>query len=165
MNKAKKLLLALGMTVVSGSALVAVVSPAFVSAAPITATSTADDCSQRFLTFPTWFRGLAVIQETEPGSGVYQCGIISPDSTQPNALSSFIWRIALNVVEMALQVVVYLAAGFILFAGFQFLTSAGSPDLAAKSRQTILNAAIGLVISLGAIAATNLISGILIVNP
>jgi len=161
MKKAKKLLLALGMAVVSGGALMAVISPASVSAAPITSSSTVADCSQRFLTFPTWFRDMVDVKETVPGT--FECVIKSPDDV--GGLGPFIWHIVLNVLEMALQVVAYLAAGFILWGGFLFLTSQGSPDEAAKARQTIINAAIGLVISLGAIAATNLISGILIVNP
>lgn len=123
------------------------------AAGPITSV---DQCSVRFLTFPTWFNGLVEIENGK-------CIVMSPDKV--GGLSPFIWRIVLNVIEIALQLVVYAAAVFILYGGFQFLTSQGSPDEAAKARQTIINAAIGIVISVGAIAAVNLLSGILIVNP
>jgi len=129
------------------------------SAAPLTATSNPDDCSQRFLTFPTWYRGLAIVQETAPGSGEYQCGIQSPEKA--GGLSAFIWHIVLNVIEIGLQIVGYLTAFFILWGGYQFLISVGNPDVAAKARQTILNAAIGLAISIASIAGVNLIFGVI----
>jgi hypothetical protein len=161
MIKAKKLLLVMGLAVIAGGSLVAISAPSSASAVKLTASSTVADCSQRFLTFPTWFRDMVEIKETTPGK--FECVILSPDAV--GGLGSFIGHIALNILEMALQLVAYLTAGFILLGGFQFLTSQGSPDEAAKARQTIINAAIGLIISMAAIAATNLISGILIVNP
>jgi hypothetical protein len=161
MNRLKKIILALGVSVVVGGTLVAATAPGPAYATAITSSSKASDCSQNFLTFPTWFRGLVQVKETTPG--VFECVIESPSDA--GGLSPFIWHIVLNVIEIALQGVVYLTAGFILWGGFQFLTSQGSPDVAAKARQTILNAAIGLGISVGAIAVVNFISVILIHNP
>lgn len=153
MRKIKALVLSFGLSVMMFGGLLAIVAPQPAAAAPITDVK---DCSMRFLTFPTWFNGLVEIENGK-------CIVASPDKV--GGIGPFVWRIVLNVIEIALQLVIYAAIGFILFGGFQFLTSGGSPDVAAKSRQTIINAAIGIVISIGAIAILNLISGILIVNP
>lgn len=161
MNRLKKVILAFGVSVVAGGTLVAVSAPGVVYAAAITSSSSASDCSQNFLTFPTWFRGLVKVEQTTPG--IYECVVESPSDA--GGLSPFIWHIVLNIIEMGLQAVVYLTAGFILWGGFQFLVSQGSPDVAAKGRQTIMNAAIGMGISIAAIAAVNLISAILIHKP
>jgi hypothetical protein len=108
------------------------------------AAGTGTNCNQSFLTFPVWYRGLVDSN----------CNIISPSGQN---LSNFIWHIVLNVVEIAMMLVVYLTVFFILYGGFQFLTSMGEADAAAKARTTILNAVIGLVISLVAVAAVNFI--------
>lgn len=161
MNKVKSLVLSIGLATLVGGSLLAVVVPEPASAKVLTSTSTAADCSERFLTFPTWYRGLVEVKEmTTAYSTTWECVI-----QEPTDLSGFIWHIVLNVLEIALQLVAYAAVGFILFGGFQFLTSAGSPDMAAKGRMTIINAAIGLAISVGAIAITNVLTGVLIYNP
>jgi hypothetical protein len=184
MNKIKKITLIISICITATASLLVAVTPDIVSAedpatppassttppaattpaAPtsssgLTAASTPADCSQHFLTFPTWFRGLAAVRETAPGSSVYECAILSPDDV--GGLSNFIWHIALNGIEIGLQLVVYLTIFFIIWGGYQFLISQGVPEATAKARKTILNAVIGLVISIVAIAAVNLIFGII----
>ncbi|MDP3446181.1 MAG: hypothetical protein Q8T08_25250, partial [Ignavibacteria bacterium] len=68
---------------------------------------------------------------------------------------------ALNCIEIALVSVAYIATFFILYAGFMMIVNSGSSDIVAKSRQTILNAVIGLVISIAAVSIVNLIAGII----
>ena len=158
MSNIKKTVLVFGLSILSlGGVLLTSAEPAAAAAAaaakPIT---TASQCSQSFLTFPTWFRGLVEVK-----SG--QCVITSPKTSAD--LSGFIWHIVLNVIEIGLQIVAYVAAGFILWGGFLFLTSQGSPDAAAKARKSILDAVIGFGISVASIAVINLLSGILIHNP
>jgi len=84
----------------------------------------------------------------------------NPAGKPSNGLSNFIWRIVLNVTEIGLQMVGYISVGFILYGGFQFLTSQGSSEGSVKARKTILNAVIGLVISIASIAIVNLILGV-----
>lgn len=158
MRKIKQLIATFGLSMVASLSVLAVAAPVTL-AAPLTASSTPEDCSQRFLTFPTWFRGLVDVKEKTAGSFEYECVIKSPDDA--GGLSSFIWHIVLNCIEIGLQIVGYLTAFFIIYGGFQFLTSVGNPDVAAKARQTIINAAIGLVISIAAIAGVNLVFGII----
>ncbi len=159
MKKVHKILASFGVSTFAFASLLTLAVPALVSAASITSTSKPEDCSQRFLTFPTWFRGLVEVQEKPSMPGEYECVVQSPDAA--GGLSPFIWHIVLNVIEIGLQIVGYLTAFFIIWGGFQFLTSVGNPDIAAKARQTILNAAIGLVISIAAIAGVNLVFGII----
>ena len=145
MKKLKMYVLALLMATTLGGAAFATV-PTPVSAA---------DCSGSniILTFPAWYRGLA-----EPdGSG---CRIKNPGTTQGNGgLTKFVWTIILNVIDMLLQLVGYVAVGFILYGGFIFMTSAGAPDAAARGRKMILSAVIGLIIAITSVAMVNLIAG------
>ena len=101
------------------------------------------NCNPTFLGIPPWYRGLTEGED---------CTLKSPDD-----LSSFIWTIVLNVIEMALVATAYIAAGFIMYGGFIWLTGGSQPAQVAKGRKTILNAVIGLVIAMGAIALNNLI--------
>lgn len=146
MKRFKNFVLAIAFAMTVGGTSFAIIPATSVSAAP--------NCSgtAAFLTFPAWYRGLAV------DNGRNGCDITAPDSDN---LGGFIWHIVLNVVEIGLQLVGYAAFGFILFAGFQFLTSAGDPAQAARARQTIFNAAIGIFISFAAVAVVNLVVGII----
>ena len=65
------------------------------------------------------------------------------------------------MIEFLLQLVAYLAAGFIIFGGYKYLVSAGSADGMSKAKTTITNAVIGLVLSLMAVAIVNVISGVI----
>jgi hypothetical protein len=156
MKTIKKLVMVFGLSVIAIGGALSVVEPAAATTPTTGPITSVGQCSQNFLTFPTWFRGLVEVDKGE-------CVIVSPKSS--DELSTFIWHIVLNVIEMGLQAAGYIAAGFILYGGFQFLTSAGDPQLAAKSRTTILNAVIGLGISIAAIAIVNLTSVLWIYKP
>lgn len=116
------------------------------------------DCERTLLGIPTWFRGLSVVKGGK-------CEIAGPGQALDNGksldLTGFIWRIALNIVDIGLSVVGIIAVFFILYGGFQFLTGGNNPSQVEKARKTILNAVVGLVISLGAVAIINLVFGIL----
>ena len=116
----------------------------------VTTTGTVSDtCNDGFLGFPAWYRGLTNSD----------CEIITPDGNDGRInLTAFIWRVVLNVIEMAMVAVAYVTVAFIIYGGFQFFTSQGAPEAAAKARTTILNAVIGLVISLVAVGVITFIS-------
>ena len=107
-------------------------------------------CNDQLLTFPAWFKGLTDAN----------CDIESPTAVS-GGLPTFIWTIALNVIEVGLQLVGYISVGFIIAGGFKYMTSAGSADGTVKARKTIMNAVIGLVLSIFSVAIVNLISGAL----
>lgn len=111
-------------------------------------------CSKdtRFLLFPAWYNGLVQADGED-------CNIVSPNSEEIGGIDKFIWRIALNIVEILLVAAGYLAVGFIIYGGYKYMISAGSPDGMVSARKTIMNACIGLVISIAAVAIVNTVSG------
>jgi hypothetical protein len=108
-------------------------------------------CNPRpLLTFPAWYRGLTKDD----------CTIKSPTDLDPKkGLQIFIWTIVLNIIEIMLQLVGYISVGFIIYGGFKFITGTGTPDTVVKARTTILNAVIGLVLSIASIGIVNVIAG------
>lgn len=113
-------------------------------------TTLAAGCDGRLLTLPAWYNGLTVAKDGN-------CELKSP--TEVGGISNYIWLIALNVVEIILQLVGYIAVGFIIFGGYKYMISAGSPDGMVKARKTITNAIVGLVISIASVAIVNLVAG------
>jgi hypothetical protein len=104
-------------------------------------------CSQRLLTFPAWYKGLTTDR----------CDIKSPKDA--GGLSVFIWTIALNIIDMALQAVGYISVGFIIRGGFKYMTAIGEPAEVAKAKKIIMDAVIGLVIAVFSVAFVNFVSG------
>jgi len=140
-------IIALALFVVTPVVALASPQPSYAQPPSGTATGTVTkQCEYRILGMPTWFRGLT---DTD-------CNIISPEKA-PGGLSGFIWAIVLNIIEIGLFIAGYVALFFVIYGGFQFLTGGNNPSQIEKARKTILNAVIGLAISMGAIAIVNLI--------
>lgn len=149
MQIAKKIIITALFTLFMFAPIATIALPANVGAS----VTRPEECEKRLLTFPVWFRGLASVEQGE-------CAIIAPDKA-PGGLTGFIWKIALNVIEIGLQVVAYIAVFFIIYGGFLYLTGGSNASTVEKARMTLLNAVIGLAISMGAIAIVNLIFGVL----
>lgn len=98
-----------------------------------------------FLSLPTWYKYL---DGTEDAFG--KCVPVVDSSN----LADF-WLIGLAVIDILLRIVVLVTVGFIVYGGFQYMTSTGEPDRTKKAKDTILNALIGLVI---AIVAASVVS-------
>lgn len=126
--------------VTAGGSALSLATPQTVAAAP-----PAGSCAQKLLTFPNWYRGL-----TDK-----DCNIKSPGSD----ISGFIWKIVLNIIEIVLQLIGYLAVAFIILGGYKYMISAGSADGMVKARKTITNAIIGLVLSILSVTIVNVIAG------
>lgn len=147
----KKLLLLCGMFMLVTVA-VQLATPATVGASdetPRFGDAGDTSCSAKFLTLPPWYEGLPRTGCTLDTKSIEGTG---------NGLSAFIFRIVLNVIEMALQIVAYAAVGFIIYGGFKYLTSSGSADRITAGRKIIQNAVIGLVISLFSVVIVTLIA-------
>lgn len=108
-------------------------------------------CNARLLTFPAWYNGLRCMTDSGGKSNIKVGG---NDGTP---LENAIWIIGLNVVEILIQLVGYVSLAFIIFGGYKYMLSNGSVDGNEKGRKTILNAVIGLVISLASVAIVNTI--------
>ncbi|HWT55898.1 MAG TPA: hypothetical protein VN031_02595 [Candidatus Microsaccharimonas sp.] len=101
----------------------------------------AANCSH-FFGLPTWYEYL-------PGS----CS--SPAITSINDL----WLVVAAFVEILLRIAGLAAVVFVIFGGFQYLTSQAEPDAVSKARQTIINALVGLAIAIMAAVLVNFIAG------
>jgi hypothetical protein len=109
----------------------------------------AADCRTHFLGLPAWYDGL-----TE-GS---DCHIKSPQDA--DGVKTYVWTIVLNIVCMVLGVVGYVAIGFVMWGGIQYMLAQGDPGKVARGKKTILNAIIGLIITMSASILSGAISGI-----
>lgn len=100
-----------------------------------------------FLTFPTWYHYLPA---KDPNA--VPCAPVMDNLND-------IWLIVAAVIEILLRLVVLIAVGYIIFGGFKYLTSQAEPAEITQARKTILNALIGLSISVMAAMIVNFIAG------
>lgn len=106
------------------------------------------------LGFKPWFAGL--------------CGsnneVEYPAKGNQEELTTFVWIIVLNVLFDLLLVSGYLAVGFIVWGGYQYIMAQGDPGRAARGQRTLTSAIIGLVIVLSASVLVNTIRVVLSIN-
>lgn len=69
-----------------------------------------------------------------------------------------IWLILLPLLEDAIKVAGYTAAGFIIWGGIKYVKSQGDPGQINESRQTIFNALFGLILAMISVAIVNFIA-------
>ena len=85
------------------------------------------------------------------------CGF---DANHPLALlgaHSVLLLILLAVVDDLMRIAGLVAVMFVIFAGFQYITSQGSPDQTARAQSTIINALVGLAIAVFSIGTVSFI--------
>lgn len=117
----------------------------------VSETAMAAECDASFLGLRPWYKDLPM--DTS-------CAINSPTEDQ---LPKFVWTIVANVVYDVMLVVGVVAVGFIIFGGYLYMTSGGDPVKAAKAKNVLTAAVVGLLISVLATVIINTIMGIL--NP
>lgn len=111
-------------------------APVVAGATPYTQVAALAPCTNKpILTIPSWYKGL-------------QCDGKQPQITQLND----IWKIALNVVEALIGAAAYIAAGFVVWGGFKYMKSQGDPGKLTEAKNAILQALIGLGITLASTA-------------
>lgn len=145
--KIKKILLGLATPILA----VSVVTAPAVSAAA---------CDAGKITFfPRWYDGLCDSNGNIVSPNDMKTGGTDPASTTGNKLGAWITVIALNIVSMLLYAVGYVSLGFIIFGGFKYMTSGDNSSGTAGARKTILNAVIGLILSIMSVAIIKFIAG------
>ena len=102
----------------------------------------AASCSKSFFGLPTWYKYLELNNE---------CQVINFD------VPGDLLLVALAVIDGLLTIAGMVAVGFVIYGGVRYITSQGSPDETAKAQQTIINALIGLVVAVIAIAVVSFI--------
>lgn len=114
-----------------------------------------------------WYQYMTLIRDTNTG----QCSIanFNPGSTAGTQnvldLHSPFLLIGLAVLDDLIRVAALIAVGFTIYGGITYATSEGSPDATGKAKSTIINAMIGLVIALFAVAIVNFLGNKLGGNP
>jgi hypothetical protein len=112
------------------------------------AQTTGGKCAEKGIEIiPTWYH---YIDRSVDATG--RCGL---DFTFPDDIG----LILLAIVEILLRVGAIIAVGYIIYAGFMYMTSQGEPDKAKNAQQTITNAVVGLVIALLATGVVAFIGG------
>lgn len=91
-----------------------------------------------FLGLIPWYQYLQVDNATS-------CNIVN---FQLLGSHSSIILILLAVVDDLLRLAGIVAVGYVIYGGFKYLTSQGAPDAIASAQKTILNALIGLALTI-----------------
>ncbi len=110
--------------------------------------------NSEFLGFPTWYKYLSV---TSDGSG--GCNVELPQKDGETDVITTVAAIGFAIFEILLRISAFLAIGFVIYGGYKYMLSQGEPDRLKGARSTIINALIGLVISILSVAIVNLIAG------
>lgn len=101
-----------------------------------------------FLGFPKWYKYLEGV--TNPGTQ-----LCSPRLT---GLTD-VYLILAAVIEVLLRIAALLAVGYIIWGGIEYTISQGEPDKTTRARKTIINALIGLIISITAATVVAFFAG------
>lgn len=100
------------------------------------ANAVACEKSSGFLAFPNWQRGL----ECKDNHVVI--------GEEKDAIANFVWTIALNGLDILLQVAGILAICLLIYNGYQYLTSAGDSSKISKAKTGLMQAIVGLAIAI-----------------
>lgn len=74
---------------------------------------------------------------------------------------SDVWLILLPLLEDAIKIAGYTAAGFVIWGGIKYIKSQGDPGQFNEARQVIYNALFGLLLAMISVAIVNFIAGAL----
>ena len=95
---------------------------------------------------PTWYQYLEFNEN---------CSVKLDIGGEPRDL----WLVGFGVIDILLRLAGLIAVGFIMYGGFRFVTSQGEAEGIKAARSTVLNAIIGLVITIFASTLVTFIAG------
>ena len=104
--------------------------------------------ARTFFGLPKWYRYLPYDVSDVTG----RCEIMVENATQ-------YWLVGFALIDTMLRLAALVAIGFVVWGGVQFIASQGEPDKTAAARSTVINALIGLVISIGAATFVSFLAG------
>lgn len=117
---------------------------------PYTLMTFAVECKKNFnfLGMEPWYK---YINDSDhfKGCEIKNFNLLPPKSDVPLVL--------LAIVDDLLRIAGIVAVAFVIYGGIRLITSEGNPESSSKARETILNALIGLVIAIVAIAFVSFI--------
>ena len=130
--------------------LIAATAPAGTAVAQPAATQSgaADPCAPAaIVSFPHWY-----------DNGLCKDGkIVSPNEV--GGIPKFVTILATNIVTIILMVVGYVSLAFIIWGGFKYMYSGDNASGTTAAKKTILNAVIGLVLSIMSVAIVKVVAG------
>ena len=124
----------------------------------------ADDftCETHFMGLRAWYDGL--LKTKSDGSFVIKdgaCQVISPkelgNGDEEAGMRQFVWTAAMNVVSMIFGIVGYLAIGFVMWGGFQYILAQGDVTKTVRAKKTVMNSIVGLAL----VMTASIISGVI----
>jgi hypothetical protein len=78
----------------------------------------------------------------------WDCGVSNIDST--DSLKANIWTIVANIVTDITVIAAYLVIAYVIYGGYQYVFSGGDPGKVANGKKTLVQAFIGLAITMSA---------------
>lgn len=63
-----------------------------------------------------------------------------------------------NIIQIGVTLAGLIAAGYMVWGGYRYITSSGSPEALDGAKKTLMYACIGLMVVLGAYMLTNMVS-------
>ena len=94
------------------------------------------------------------------GMTPWDCGVVITDDQE--TLKSGVWAIATNVAADIAVIASYLALGYVMYGGYQYVLSGDEPSKAAAGKKTLKHAFIGLAITMSSAAIMGTIRAILL---
>ncbi len=83
---------------------------------------------------------------------------VTPALAAESADLSRVQNFIQNIIQILVTLAGLLAAGFLVMGGIGYITSSGNPENLDKSKRTIVYAALGLAIAIGAFVLTNIVT-------
>ena len=126
-----------------------------------------------FLKLPTWYQylpgqldpaGKCIPQISgckADSAGNKNTCLVTTHSDGSGIDAAGLWLIALAILQLLLRLGGFAAFAMVIFGGFKYITSQGNSDATKAARQTIINAFIGIVISIIAAASVSFGVGLL----
>jgi hypothetical protein len=114
-------------------------------------------CKPTFFGLVPWYQYLPLTNQCDIAMFTLLPSDADPSKAGDKANPSDVPLVLLAIIDDLLRIAGLVAVGFIIYGGVQYISSQGSPDGTNKARQTILNALIGLAVSLIAVGAVSFI--------
>ena len=106
-------------------------------------------CTERtFFSIPTWYKYLQ--HEFDPVTGL--CNVEFSLMRDGVFNGEGIALLLLGIIDILVRIAALIAVGFVIYGGFKYITSQGSPEATAAALSTILHALIGLGVAVFATA-------------
>lgn len=106
-----------------------------------------------FLGFPKWYKYLDGDTVTDKTDKMF--GVCSP---RLDNLTD-IYLIVAALIEVMLRISALVAVAYVIWGGVEYMISQGDPEKTARARKTIINALIGLFISITAATVVSFFAG------